>query len=163
MWCVAFGLICTAMGSAWYHRNPTDSTLFWDRLPMTLVFAGVLRTAIAQRAGNDVGRRAIAFLVRGGQSPASSTGSPPPISRCTSRFSSGALADPAAVLASTNNDDDSVRWAWVRRMVSAGEAAEFADHADMECDPGLIAGHTPKHLLAAAAGAAVLWPLRVRR
>jgi hypothetical protein len=38
----AIGLILTAFGSAWYHAAPSDATLVWDRLPMTIVFAGIL-------------------------------------------------------------------------------------------------------------------------
>ncbi len=30
------GLFLTGFGSSYYHLNPNDSTLFWDRLPMTL-------------------------------------------------------------------------------------------------------------------------------
>jgi hypothetical protein len=37
--------------------------------------------------------------------------------------------------------------------------AEFADQGIWDATRGLIAGHTLKHLLAAAAGAAALWPL----
>jgi hypothetical protein len=36
MWCIALGLVCTAMGSAWYHLDPTNATLVWDRLPNDL-------------------------------------------------------------------------------------------------------------------------------
>src|ERR1700704_1551202 len=60
MWCIALGLVCTAMGSAWYHLDPTNATLVWDRLPMTLVFAGVLGAAIAQRVGSNSGRPGLA-------------------------------------------------------------------------------------------------------
>ncbi|SAK67345.1 hypothetical protein AWB78_02478 [Caballeronia calidae] len=38
----SLGLIITVAGSAAYHFSPTDSTLVWDRLPMTIVFAGIL-------------------------------------------------------------------------------------------------------------------------
>lgn len=38
----AFGLLLTAFGSAYYHMAPNDATLVWDRLPMTIVFAGIL-------------------------------------------------------------------------------------------------------------------------
>src|ERR1044071_240917 len=41
-WCVAIGLIGSALGSAWCHLEPSNASLFWDRLPMTLVFAGVI-------------------------------------------------------------------------------------------------------------------------
>ena len=46
LWCVALGFIFTGLGSAWYHLQPNDATLVWDRLPMTLVFAGVTWGAI---------------------------------------------------------------------------------------------------------------------
>jgi hypothetical protein len=36
------GLILTSFGSAYYHVAPSDATLVWDRLPMTIVFAGIL-------------------------------------------------------------------------------------------------------------------------
>ena len=39
---VLAGGALTALGSAYFHWNPTPATLFWDRLPMTLVFMGVL-------------------------------------------------------------------------------------------------------------------------
>ena len=53
LWLIAVGIIGTAVGSAWYHLNPTNATLFWDRLPMTVVFAGVIGAATSQRLGQD--------------------------------------------------------------------------------------------------------------
>jgi hypothetical protein len=32
------GIILTGIGSAYYHYNPNNTTLVWDRLPMTIVF-----------------------------------------------------------------------------------------------------------------------------
>lgn len=34
------GVFGTGLGSAWYHLSPDDGRLVWDRLPMTLAFAG---------------------------------------------------------------------------------------------------------------------------
>jgi hypothetical protein len=34
------GIFLTGFGSSYYHWNPNDDTLFWDRLPMTLCFNG---------------------------------------------------------------------------------------------------------------------------
>jgi hypothetical protein len=36
------GLLLVAFGSAWYHYNPNNSTLVWDRLPMTIAFMSCL-------------------------------------------------------------------------------------------------------------------------
>jgi hypothetical protein len=36
------GLLLTGLGSAYYHLSPSDQTLLWDRLPMTIVFMSIL-------------------------------------------------------------------------------------------------------------------------
>lgn len=40
------GLLLTAAGSSYYHLMPDDWRVFWDRLGMVLVFAGVLALAL---------------------------------------------------------------------------------------------------------------------
>src|SRR5512136_726729 len=35
------GVLLTSFGSAWYHLDPRDATLVWDRLPIALGFAGL--------------------------------------------------------------------------------------------------------------------------
>jgi len=54
------GFFLTGFGSAYYHLNPNDSTLFWDRLPMTLCFAAILAAVVEER----VDARAGAMLLR---------------------------------------------------------------------------------------------------
>jgi hypothetical protein len=54
------GLFLTGFGSSYYHLNPNDSTLFWDRLPMTLCFAAILSAVVEER----VDARAGAMLLR---------------------------------------------------------------------------------------------------
>lgn len=43
------GAVLTSFGSAYYHWNPNDSTLVWDRLPMTVAFMAILAAMIAER------------------------------------------------------------------------------------------------------------------
>jgi hypothetical protein len=43
------GAFLTCFGSGYYHWNPNDATLTWDRLPMTLAFMGLLAAMIAER------------------------------------------------------------------------------------------------------------------
>lgn len=43
------GAVLVAFGSAYYHWNPSHETLFWDRLPMTLVFMGLFVAVIMER------------------------------------------------------------------------------------------------------------------
>ena len=54
------GLFLTGFGSSYYHLDPDDSTLFWDRLPMTLCFAAILAAVVEER----VDARAGAMLLR---------------------------------------------------------------------------------------------------
>ena len=49
------GMILTGFGSAYYHLSPSDATLFWDRLPMTICFAAVLSAAIEERVDERAG------------------------------------------------------------------------------------------------------------
>ena len=43
------------MGSSYYHWDPNDSTLFWDRLPMTLSFTAIFALAVEERVATRVG------------------------------------------------------------------------------------------------------------
>jgi Ceramidase len=38
IWILFIGIILTGLGSAYYHYAPSNATLVWDRLPMTIVF-----------------------------------------------------------------------------------------------------------------------------
>lgn len=42
------GLFLTGFGSAWYHLMPTNETLVWDRLPMTIAFAGFFCSVVSE-------------------------------------------------------------------------------------------------------------------
>jgi hypothetical protein len=42
-------LAATGLGSVYYHLAPDNARLFWDRLPMSLGFAALVTTVIAER------------------------------------------------------------------------------------------------------------------
>jgi hypothetical protein len=44
------GVFFTAFGSGYYHLAPDNARLFWDRLPMTIVFMSLLALAMNERA-----------------------------------------------------------------------------------------------------------------
>jgi hypothetical protein len=54
------GVLLTAAGSAYYHLSPDNETLFWDRLPMTIAFMGLLSSQIVDRVSVRAG---LALLV----------------------------------------------------------------------------------------------------
>jgi hypothetical protein len=42
------GVALIGIGSAYYHTDPTDRTLVWDRLPMTIGFMGILASVLSE-------------------------------------------------------------------------------------------------------------------
>ncbi|MFM8551369.1 MAG: alkaline phytoceramidase [Nitrospiraceae bacterium] len=60
------GAMVTTLGSGYYHLAPDNWRLVWDRLPMTLVFMGLLTAMIAERVGLSAGRLLLSPLVAGG-------------------------------------------------------------------------------------------------
>jgi len=53
------GALITCFGSAWYHAAPDNPRLVWDRLPMTLAFAGLVAAAVAERLDLKLGLRSL--------------------------------------------------------------------------------------------------------
>lgn len=54
-WQVFFtGLILVAAGSSYYHWNPNNQTLVWDRLPMTLCFMSLLVALIRENISSQL-------------------------------------------------------------------------------------------------------------
>src|SRR5271156_3659257 len=49
------GIFLTGIGSSYYHWDPNDRTLFWDRLPMTLAFAAILALVVKERVNARAG------------------------------------------------------------------------------------------------------------
>jgi hypothetical protein len=45
----AIGVLLTAAGSCYYHLEPNNETLFWDRLPMTISFMALISAQIVDR------------------------------------------------------------------------------------------------------------------
>lgn len=57
------GVALTAFGSSYYHFQPNDARLVWDRIPMTVGFMGLLSAMIAERINLKAGLRLLAPLV----------------------------------------------------------------------------------------------------
>ncbi len=45
----ALGVLLTGAGSCYYHLEPNNETLFWDRLPMTISFMSLISAQIVDR------------------------------------------------------------------------------------------------------------------
>ncbi len=57
------GVALTAFGSAYYHLQPDDARLVWDRLPMTLGFMSLVAATLNERIGVKTGTRLLVPLL----------------------------------------------------------------------------------------------------
>lgn len=58
-WAMVFGGVAlAAFGSSWYHANPNDTTLIWDRLPIGIAFMGFLIALLVEHLDEAHGRYA---------------------------------------------------------------------------------------------------------
>jgi hypothetical protein len=60
---VFLGLLLTAFGSAYYHWFPSNATLVWDRLPMTIVFGSLVAAIIVERISLRAGLQLLPWFV----------------------------------------------------------------------------------------------------
>jgi hypothetical protein len=151
-WMVAFtGIGLVGLGSAWYHWAPSDPSLVWDRLPMTVGFMGVVVAALHAPLGEHVARRLLWPAVATGLASVAYwqwTGDLRPY--VWVQFAP--LTILAAVIA-LERDRPAVRGLLLTVLVLYGVAksCEAADAFVHGRSGGLIAGHALKHLTAATA------------
>jgi hypothetical protein len=63
-WAVFFiGVTLVFFGSAYYHWNPGNATLVWDRAPMTIAFMGLFAGLVSEHAGPGLERALLAPAV----------------------------------------------------------------------------------------------------
>lgn len=66
-WATLFiGATLVCFGSAYYHWAPTNATLVWDRLPMTLGFMGLFVALVAEHVGEGLERFMLAPALAAG-------------------------------------------------------------------------------------------------
>jgi hypothetical protein len=159
--CVMAGLVATAAGSAWYHLDPNNATLFWDRLPMTLIFAGMISAALAQRVSDKLARFALVLLFGVGIASVVYWRASGDLSLYV-LFQFGGFGALVLLLVVTPRGADPFPWWAVIGWYALAKMVEAADGAIWTASGGLVAGHALKHLAAAVAGAVLLGPLAAR-
>ncbi len=149
--------IFTCFGSAYYHWQPSDATLVWDRLPMTMAFMSLLAATIAERIDLRAGLRLLGPLILAG---AASVG----YWRWRGNLWPYAAAQYYSVLLVgliiflfLPRYSRSADLLWVTALYALAKVAEALD-ARILVASRLVSGHTLKHLLAALA---VYWLLRM--
>jgi hypothetical protein len=155
------GIVLTGCGSAWYHAQPSDATLLWDRLPMALGFAGLVAGTLMDRTPQRILPWLLAFAAVGAGTVVywHISGNLVPYLVMQVGFIASALIATAFIPS---------RYTHANRVYSAtglyviAVIFERLDHQVYEVLGGWISGHTLKHLMACAAISIVYSMLRKR-
>jgi len=161
--CVIFlGVFLTGFGSSYYHWNPNDRTLFWDRLPMSLAFMAILASVIKERVNERAGAVLLWPLLALGV-----------FSLLLWRWTGDlrlyawvqffpCLAVPLMFLLLPPKHTGTFYWFIVAGFYALAKLLEFFDRAIYSVG-SIVSGHTLKHLAAAVACYAVLRYFELRR
>lgn len=163
-WIVLFaGVSFVSIGSAWYHWHPTNASLVWDRLPMTIAFMGLFAALL----GEYVSSRLASFLLV----PAVVLGIASVLYwHWTDDLRPYVwvqfmplLTIPAAMILFRNGC--SHQWLLLVALVCyvLAKVAELNDLAIFSGTHEFVSGHSIKHLLAAAGSYSILLMLQRRK
>jgi hypothetical protein len=158
---IFLGIFLTGFGSSYYHWSPSDSTLFWDRLPMTLCFMAILAVIVEERISERLGAVLLWPLLATGL-----------VSLVLWRATGDlrlygwvqffpCLAVPLLFLLRPPKYTGTFYWVIGAVLYALAKLFEFADHA---VHSGFIlSGHTLKHLFGAAACFAIFKYFQTRQ
>lgn len=166
-WVFFIGILLTAFGSAYYHLAPANETLVWDRLPMTIGFAGLLTIIVAEFVSAGAARRLLVpFLLVGLASVAYWAWTE---SRGVGDLRPYALVQflpmlliPVVLLTHQPAIGDRKYFWWMLFYYLIAKILEFLDPGVMAMG-NLISGHSLKHVAAAMTPAVFLYALTQRR
>lgn len=158
--CAAIALV--ALGSGWYHHAPSNATLVWDRLPMTVAFMALFSALLADRISWLLGRALLWPLVVAGiasiawwvRTEAAGAGD----LRAYALVQFLPMMLMPLILLLWRDGSLAARTLWF--ALGAYALAKLLEHFDaavFAATGGLVAGHALKHL---AAALAAWWILR---
>lgn len=157
------GIFLTAFGSGWYHLEPDNYSLVWDRLPMAVAFMSIFAVMIAERVKLSIGIALLGPLVAIGVASVLWWIWTEYVGQGDLRLYLVVQFYPMLTIALmllllpspyTRGND---YWG-LFFFYAAAKAVEVLDHEIFNLAQGLISGHNLKHLFAAAGAA---WLLRM--
>ena len=161
------GIILTAFGSAYYHLSPANDPLVWDRLPMTIGFAGLFSLILGEFVSPRIGRTVLIPLLLIGVASVEywayteTNGQGDLRPYVVVQFLPMMLVP--GILLMYTPAIGSAKYFWYMLLFYAlAKLFEFID-GDLYAAGGIISGHSLKHIFAAMASAAVLLALIKRR
>ena len=164
---LALGVTLTCLGSAYYHADPSNARLVWDRLPMSLAFVTLSVAVVSERISQVAGRLLLWPLLLAGLGSVAYW-------RWTEAQQHGdlrayvlvqflpLLAIPAIILLFPAKHTHTGYIFIAIGFYTSAKAMEALDHQVYDFT-GFVSGHTIKHLLAAAAAWWLIRMVQVRQ
>ncbi|KAL8143340.1 hypothetical protein V2J09_016372 [Rumex salicifolius] len=147
--CFFIGVAAVGVGSSYYHLDPNDATLVWDRLPMTIAFTSIIAIFIIERIDERKGTISIIPLLLAGV-----------ISIMYWRFFDDlrpyalvqflpCIIIPLMAILMPPMYTHSSYWLWAAAFYLLAKIEEATDKQIYELTHHIVSGHTLKHLFAA--------------
>ena len=162
-WITLFaGVTLVSFGSAYYHINPSNTSLFWDRLPMTIGFMGLFVALLAEYLNKKMVNLLIPALLLGLGSVVYWHVTDDLRLYAWVQFIPLITIPTVALLFRTTIPN---QWLLVVALALylLAKVVEFYDAAIFTASGELLSGHSLKHLLAAAAVWCILIMLQKRK
>ena len=161
------GIVGVALGSGYYHLNPSNETLFWDRLPMTIAFMAFCSVIVGEYLSTELAPRLLWPLVCIGffsvvywaYTEGMGRGDLRPYA--VVQFLPGILIPMVLIMFKSAFTNSKFIWA----MLAAYVLAKFAEALDEPIFDvlGYLSGHSIKHLIASVGGITLCLALVYRK
>lgn len=149
------GLLLTAAGSGYYHWQPDNAGLAWDRLGMVVAFAGLLGMAVADRVSLRSGVATVAATLLAGTAAVLVWTVSGNLLPWVVVQGGGMALVLVLALRQPLFDGWGLPLLAVVVLYTLAKLLELGDHTVFAWTDGLVSGHSLKHLAAALAA----WPV----
>jgi len=158
-WVFYLGIALIGIGSAYYHWCPDNSTLVWDRLPMTIAFMAFTAIVIFERYSEPLGKFLFPLLLVAGILSVVYWARQDDLRPYLAVQFGPMLILPFIIWRFSG---PGTRWLWLTLLCyAAAKALEVYDQTFIDITQGWVSGHTLKHLVAAAG--ALMMVMKIKR
>jgi hypothetical protein len=160
------GIALVAIGSGYYHLSPSNETLVWDRLPMSIAFMALFSVVVGEFISPEAGKFLLAPTILVGISSVLYWSVTESIGEGDLRIYAlvqflPMLVIPVILICFRSSFSKAAAYWW---LLTAYVAAKLFEHFDARVYGSLklLSGHTLKHVVAAVGLYILLWSYQKR-
>lgn len=161
-WWFFLAILLVAPGSAYYHLNPNDTTLIWDRLPMSMGFMGLYIVLLCEHISLKFEKALYPALILGILSVFTWVMTNDLRIYYWVQFSSF-ITIPIILLLFKSRYGKKYLYGVTLAFYGLAKWTEIKDKEIFYATHELISGHTLKHILAAVGLLALWWMVKTRK